>query len=141
LFGVVAAFGTVRDTQEPAPLHDILEVLALDPAPLGDAGTIIYFREERIQNGDNAAKLLGRLGADASEAAEFSRSPQAVRAFRLLRPGMTVRAKIDDGGKLRSLAFLTGRDTIVRRPLGGSLLPSRIGSRPRAEIEMRSGRP
>jgi murein DD-endopeptidase MepM/ murein hydrolase activator NlpD len=141
LFGVVAAFGTVRDTQEPVPLHDILEVLALDPAPLGNAGTIIYFREERIQSGDNAAKLLGRLGADPGEAAEFSRSPQAVRAFRLLRPGMTVRAKIDDGGKLRSLAFLTGRDTIVSIDrLGSSFITFEDRVEAAREIEMRSGK-
>lgn len=141
LFGVVAAFGTVRDTQEPVALHDILEVLALDPAPLGDAGTIIYFREERIQNGDNAAKLLARLGADPSEATEFSRSPRAVRAFRLLRPGMTVRAKIDDGGKLRSLAFLTGHDTIVSIDrLGSSFVTFEDRVEGAREIEMRSGK-
>jgi murein DD-endopeptidase MepM/ murein hydrolase activator NlpD len=141
LFGVVAAFGTVSDTQEPAPLRDILEVLTLDPAPLGDSGTVIYFREERVQSADNTAKLLDRLGADTGEAAEFSRSPQAVRAFRLLRPGMTVRAKIDDGGRLRSLAFLTGRDTIVSIDrLGGSFITFEDRVEAVREIEMRSGK-
>ncbi len=141
LFGVVAAFGTVRDTQEPVPLRDTLEVLSLDPAPLGDSGTVIYFREERFQSGDNAATLLSRLDADVGEAAEFSRSPQAVRSFRLLRPGMTVRAKVDDGGKLRSLAFLTGRDTIVSIDrLGSSFITFEDRVEAAREIEMRSGK-
>ena len=113
LFGVVAASGTVRDAQEPVPVRDILETLALAATPVGDFGTIIYFREERFQSGDRLTTLLDRLGADGSEAAEFSRSPQAARSFRLLRPGTTVSARIDHDGKLRSLAFLTGRDTIL----------------------------
>jgi murein DD-endopeptidase MepM/ murein hydrolase activator NlpD len=141
LFGVVAAFETVRDPQEPVPLRDVLEVLELGPVPLGDSGTIIYVREERIQRGDNAATLLARLGADGSEAAEFLRSPQAVRYFRLLRPGMAVRAKIDGGGTLRSLAFLIGRDTIVsidRLDRGFVVFEDEV--EPTREIEMRSGR-
>ena len=140
LFGVVAAFGTVRDVQEPVPVRDILETLALAATPVGDLGTIIYFREERIQSGDTLATLLERLGADGNEAAEFSRSPQAMRSFRLLRPGMTVRAKIDDDGKLRSLAFLTARDTILSIDrLGRSFVTFEEQDQAVRGIEMRSG--
>jgi murein DD-endopeptidase MepM/ murein hydrolase activator NlpD len=140
LFGVVAAFGTVRDAQEPVPARDILETLALVATPVGDLGTIIYFREERIQSGDTLATLLERLGADGSEAGEFSRSSQAVRSFRLLRPGMTVRAKIDDGGKLRSLAFLTSRDTILSIDrLGHGFVTFEEQAEAVRRIEMRSG--
>ena len=140
LFGVVAAFGTVRDAQEPVPVRDILETLALSATPVGDLGTIIYFREERIQSGDTPLTLLERLGADGSEAAEFSRSSQAVRSFRLLRPGMAVRAKIDDNGKLRSLAFLTGRDTILSIDrLGHGFVTFEEQDQAVRGIEMRSG--
>jgi len=136
----VAAFGTVRDAQEPVPVQDFLESLALAAAPIGDLGTVLYFREERIQSGDTIATLLERLGADGGEAAEFSRSPQAVRSFRLLRPGMTVRAKIDDEGKLRSLSFLTGRDTILSIDrLGHGFVTFQEQAQPVRRIEMRSG--
>jgi len=84
--------------------------------------------------------LLERLGADGSEAAEFSRSSQAVRSFRLLRPGMTIRAKIDDDGKLRSLAFLTARDTILSIDrLGRSFVTFEEQDQAVRGIEMRSG--
>ena len=140
LFGVVAAFGTVRDVQEPVSVRDILETLALAATPVGDLGTIIYFREERIHSGDTLATLLERVGADGNEAAEFSRSPQAMRSFRLLRPGMTVRAKIDDDGKLRSLAFLTARDTILSIDrLGRSFVTFEEQDQAVRGIEMRSG--
>lgn len=140
LFGVVAAFGTVRDAQEPVPVRDILETLALAATPVGDLGTIIYFREERIQSGDTIPTLLERLGADGTEAAEFSRSSQAARSFRLLRPGMTVRARVDDGGKLRSLAFLTGRDTILSIDrLGRGFVTFEEQAEAVRGIEMRSG--
>ena len=140
LFGVVAAFGTVRDVQEPVSVRDILETLALVATPVGDLGTIIYFREERIQSGDTLATLLERVGADGNEVAEFSRSPQAMRSFRLLRPGMTVHARIDDDGKLRSLAFLTARDTILSIDrLGRSFVTFEEQDQAVRGIEMRSG--
>jgi len=140
LFGVVAAFGTVRDVQEPVPVRDILETLALAATPVGDLGTIIYFREERIHSGDTLATLLERVGADGNEVAEFSRSPQAMRSFRLLRPGMTVHARIDDDGKLRSLAFLTARDTILSIDrLGRSFVTFEEQDQAVRGIEMRSG--
>ena len=141
LFGVVAAFETVRDAREPVLVRDILETLVLAATPVGDLGTIIYFWEERIQSGDTLATLLERLGVDGREAAEFSRSSQAVRSFRRLQPGMTVRAKTDDGGKLWSLAFLTGRDTIASIDrLGRGFVTFEEPAEPARGTEMRSGR-
>ena len=140
LFGVVAAFGTVRDTQEPVPVRDILETLTLAATPVGDFGTIIYFREERIESGDTLQTLFERLGTDGTEAGEFSRFSQAARSFRLLRPGMTVQARVDDGGKLRSLAFLTGRDTVLSIDrLGRGFVAFEEQAEPVRAIEMRSG--
>jgi len=136
----VAAFGTVRDTQEPVPVRDILETLTLAATPVGDFGTIIYFREERIESGDTLQTLFERLGTDGTEAGEFSRFSQAARSFRLLRPGMTVQARVDDGGKLRSLAFLTGRDTVLSIDrLGRGFVAFEEQAEPVRGIEMRSG--
>jgi murein DD-endopeptidase MepM/ murein hydrolase activator NlpD len=113
LFGVVAAFGTVQRAPEPVPLRLVIEALALPANPVGDSGTVIYFQEDRFKRGDTLAGLLERLGADESEAGTLLRSSRAARPVRLLLPGTTVQAKIDGTGKLRSLWFLTDRDTIV----------------------------
>src|SRR6266705_2344244 len=112
LFGVVAAFGTVERGPEPIPTRIVVDRLVLSATPIGDRGTIIYFQEDRFRSGDTVATLIERLGADEDEAAPLLRSSRAARPFRLLLPGTTVRAKIDDAGKLRSLWFLSDRVTI-----------------------------
>src|SRR6266702_6409576 len=113
LFGVVAAFATVQDGLEPVPFGFVVEPLAPAATPLREPGTIIYFQEDRFRDKDTLPALLERLGAGEGEAATFRRSTQAVRYFRHVRPGMTVQAKVDEGVKLRSLWFLTDRDTIL----------------------------
>src|SRR5213594_1690151 len=112
-FGVVAAFGTVERVPEPIPVRTVIEPLALSATPVGDSGTIIYFQEDRFRRGDTLTTLIERLGADEDEAATLLRSSRAARPFRLLLPGTTVRAKVDEVGKLRSISFLTDRDTIL----------------------------
>ena len=113
LFGVVAAFGTVTHVPEPVPVRTVVETLALSTTPVGDSGTIIYFQEDRFRRSDTLATLIARLGADGEEAATLLRSSRAARPFRLLLPGTTVRAKVDEAGRLRSMSFLTDRDTLL----------------------------
>src|SRR5882762_9532595 len=113
LFGVVAAFGTVEHVPEPIPARTVIEPLALSAPPVGDSGTIIYFQEDRFRRSDTLTTLIERLGADEDEAATLLRSSRAARPFRLLLPGTTVQAKVDEVGKLRSISFLTDRDTIL----------------------------
>src|SRR5258707_466997 len=113
LFGVVAAFGTVTHVPEPVPVRTVVETLALSTTPVGDSGTIIYFQEDRFRRSDTLATLIGRLGADEEEAATLLRSSRAARPFRFLLPGTTVRAKVDEAGRLRSISFLTDRDTLL----------------------------
>jgi murein DD-endopeptidase MepM/ murein hydrolase activator NlpD len=113
LFGVVAAFGTVERGPEPVPVRTVIEPLALSPTSVGDSGTITYFREDRFRRSDTLAALIERLGADEEEAATFLRSSRATRPFRLLLPGTSVQARLDQVGKLRSISFLTDRDTIL----------------------------
>jgi len=112
LFGVVAAFGTVQNGREPVPARTVIETLALSALPLADPAPVVYFREEPFRRSDTPATLLERLGAAQGEATALLRFSQAVRSFRLLRPGTTVRAKIDEGGRLRSLWFLTEKGTL-----------------------------
>jgi murein DD-endopeptidase MepM/ murein hydrolase activator NlpD len=112
LFGVVAAFGTVEHGPEPVPVRLVVEPLALSAIPIGDSGTITYVQEDRFKRSDTLATLIERLGAGEDEVATFLRSSRATRPFRLLLPGTTVQAKLDQVGKLRSVSFLTDRDTI-----------------------------
>jgi len=113
LFGVVAAFGTVAHVPEPVPVRTVAEPLALSTTPVGDSGTIIYFQEDRFRRSDTLATLIGRLGADEEEAATLLRSSRAARPFRFLLPGTDVQAKVDEVGRLRSISFLTDRDTLL----------------------------
>jgi len=113
LFGVVAAFGTVAHVPEPVPVRTVVETLALSTTPVGDSGTIIYFQEDRFRRSDTLVTLIGRLGADEEEAATLLRSSRAARPFRLLLPGTAVQAKVDEVGRLRSISFLTDRDTLL----------------------------
>src|SRR5438034_123394 len=113
LFGVVAAFGTVEHVPQPIPVRIVIEPLALSATPVGDSGTIIYFQEDRFRRSDTLATLIERLGADEDEAATLLRSSRAARPLRLLLPGTTVQAKVDEAGRLRSISFLTDRDTLL----------------------------
>jgi murein DD-endopeptidase MepM/ murein hydrolase activator NlpD len=140
LFGVVAAFGTVEHGPEPIPTRIVVDPLALSATPIGDLGTIIYLQEDRFRSGDTVAALIERLGADEDEAAPLLRSSRAARQFRLLLPGTTVKAKVDDAGKLRSLWFLSDRDTILSVDrLGESFRVFEQQADVAREMEMKSG--
>ena len=140
LFGVVAAFGTVEHGPEPVPVRIVIEPLALSATPAGDSGAIIYFQEDRFRRNDTLATLIERLGANEDEAAAFLRSSRATRPFRLLLPGTTVQAKLDQVGKLRSISFLTDRDTILSVDrLGESFASFEQQAEVARVIEMKSG--
>ena len=140
LFGVVAAFGTVAHVPEPVPVRTVVETLALSTTPVGDSGTIIYFQEDRFRRSDTLATLIGRLGADEEEAATLLRSSRAARPFRFLLPGTAVQAKVNQVGRLRSISFLTDRDTLLSVDrLGDSFSRFEQQADVARGIEMRSG--
>src|SRR5258708_29521810 len=100
----------------------------------------ICFEEGRFGRNDTIATLLERLGADEDEAATLLRSSRAARPFRLLLPGTTVQAKLDQVGKLRSISFLTDRDTILSADrLGDSFGRFEQQAEVTPGIEMKSG--
>ena len=113
LFGVVAAFGTVHQEPETVPLQAVVEPLFLSPVRIGESGPSLYFQEGVSRRHEAPDALLGRLGADEEDASTIARTPRAMRPFRLLSPGTTVLAKLDQSGKLRSLWYLTDRDTVL----------------------------
>ncbi len=140
LFGVVAAFGTVEHVPEPIPVRIVIEPLALSATPVGDSGTIIYVQEDRFRRSDTLATLIERLGADEDEAATLLRSSRAAQPFRFLLPGTTVQAKVDEVGRLRSLSFLTDRDTVLSVDrLGDSFRRFEQQADVARGIEMKSG--
>ena len=140
LFGVVAAFGTVERVPESIPVRTVIEPLALSATPVGDSGTVIYFQEDRFRRSDTLTALIERLGADEDEAATLLRSSRAARPFRLLLPGTTVQAKVDEAGRLRSISFLTDRDTLLSVDrLGDSFSRFEQQADVARGIEMRSG--
>lgn len=114
LLGGVTAFGTVRDAPEP-PVARALVVEVLAPRIEAAAGEIVqsYVHEVRFERGDTFATLLTRLGVDGADALQLVKQHGGSKPFRALRPGMTVRAETTDYGALRSLRFVSGRDTLL----------------------------
>ena len=113
LFGVVAAFGTVQRGPETVPLQAVVQPVSISPRQLGESEPSLYFQEGVSRRNETPATLLGRLGADEEDAETILGSARAMRPFRLLPPGTTVQAKVDQAGKLRSLWYLTERDTVL----------------------------
>lgn len=113
LFGGMAAFGTVHQGPDTVPVHLVVGVLPLSPTPIDEAGLRIYFQEGVSRRKETPRSLLGRLGADEEDAEVILRSPRTTRPFRLLSPGTIVQTKLDQSGKLRSLWYLTDRDTVL----------------------------
>ena len=107
----VAAFATIapRGDATPAPQATlIVEPVALQTREVPEPAQ--YVREEQFQRGDTLAGFLGRLGIDPSVITRLARAP----ALHALRTGTFVRADVGSDGTPQSLAFLTGRDTLIR---------------------------
>ena len=140
LFGVVAAFGTVQREPDAVPLQAVVEPLAVSPTQVGEPGLAMYFQEGVSRRNETPATLFSRLGADEGDAEAILHSPRTMRPFRLLVPGTPVRAKVDDAGRLRSLWYLTDRDTVLwldRVGEGFQTFEQQVEMRRR--VEMKSG--
>ncbi len=114
LFGMVTAFGTVRDTAEPVVERvTVVEKLAISTAQVPAEAAHVFWQEERFDRGDTLAALLARLGVDPAVAARLVRENGRAKPFRSLRPGMIVQALTADHGDLLSLRFVAGHDTVL----------------------------
>jgi murein DD-endopeptidase MepM/ murein hydrolase activator NlpD len=114
LFGMVAAFGTVRETsQPPVERITVVEKLAIADVQVPAEEAHVFWHEERFDRGDTLAALLARLGVDPAIAAQLVRENGRAKPFRSLRPGMVVQALTADHGDLLSLRFVAGRDTVL----------------------------
>ena len=70
----------------------------------------------KVQRGETLPGLLSRLAVSDAETGNLAR----MRALQLLRPGMLVRAEVTSGGSLRSLRFLSGRESMMQVVADGS---------------------
>src|SRR6266704_2734992 len=86
LFGVVTAFGTVEHVPEPIPVRTVIEPLAPSATSVGDSGTIIYFREDRVRRGRSVFCFPGRRSKQKSTrsagCARYRFSPTGTRFSR-----------------------------------------------------------
>src|SRR5260221_189095 len=110
-FGAVAAFATMAPGHKAAPAatQALVEPLPVSAAQTAAAASS-FIREEQFQRGDTLGNLLSRLGVADEEGQRVVR----LRSLRELRPGAYVTAEIAADGSLLSLAWLSGRDTLVR---------------------------
>ena len=138
LSSAVAAVATIVPSTDAELLlakTAVLEPIAIRledsvlPAP------ITYVREDRLQRGDTYRGLFGRLAINESDSQQLLRQ----RTLQLLRPGTIVTAEVragkDHDGELVWLAYLTGRDMVVRIERVGQSL---VASEQRVRIVTRS---
>ena len=133
----VVAFATIA----PGPQTDVpLQTAIIEAMPLRAeqvlASPEVYIREERFQRGETLPGLLARLEVSQTEIGKLAR----MRALQLLRPGMLVRAEVTSEGSLRTLRYLSGRESLMQVVADGDAYraaeyPAPIESR----ISMRSG--
>jgi murein DD-endopeptidase MepM/ murein hydrolase activator NlpD len=107
----LGAFATIApgDEAPPPAAIPLVESLPIDAEQAVLASPATYIREEPFHRGDTLAGFLGRLGLEDAEVTRLVRA----RALRALRPGMSVSAEVSAEGRLLSLSFLAGRDTLV----------------------------
>ena len=109
----VAAFGTVRDSEQVVVRETVVEPLALKlPDPSADP-VQAYWQETRFERGDTFAALLTRLGVDGADTMLLLKQYGGSKPFRSLRPGMTVHAHTSDLGQLLELRFVAGEATVL----------------------------
>ena len=131
-FGAVGAYATISPDpdalQLPSPM---VEALALHAEQ--QAAPKTYVREEQFQRADTVAAFVGRLGLADPRLARL-------RALRELRPGTYVSAEVGADGELISLAWLSGRDTLVRiAPEGERYARSESLAPLETRVSMKSG--
>lgn len=106
--GALATIAPGDEAPPPAAIP-LVESLPIDAEQAVLASPATYIREEQFHRGDTLAGFLGRLGLEDAEITRLVRT----RALRTLRPGTSVSAEVSAEGRLLSLSFLAGRDTLV----------------------------
>jgi len=117
LFGIVAAFGIAPDTT----VQDIPAVTVVDHLRLPRAEPVAtptgYWREARVERGDNISRLLERLQVKDPAAMTALLAAKGVKAPRQLVPGRSAQALTTDDGQLLEFRYLapSGNELVVKR--------------------------
>ena len=131
LGGAVAAFAVVDDAPLPTTRRIVEELRAPDMRAQLEALASredVFVTEQRIRSGDTMGTLLARLGVSDTVAEKFLRTSTDAQAFRQLKPGRLIQARVDEDGTLEQLryahsategrdigALATGRALVVER--------------------------
>ena len=135
--GAVAAFATIEPASEAEFL--LSRTSLVEPLPIPAEALLpspaSYIREERFQRGDTLPAFLARLGIGEDDVARLVR----LRQLQALRPGYHVTSEVSAEGKLMTLSFLTGRDTLVQiGRLGDGFFPSEERAALYTQVAMKS---
>jgi murein DD-endopeptidase MepM/ murein hydrolase activator NlpD len=138
--GIVAAFGLAPDTLLPDAPTQVVERDLSSPmlTPLARDGG--YWREEGIQRGDTIGGVLARLSVADPAAQNFLRTDARARQLYQLKPGKSVRVKIDEDGHLLALSYLTpSGDLLAVRRSNGDFIASSGVPQAALRLELRAG--
>jgi len=138
--GVVAAFGVMPQAQSvPAGSRIVVEEIALpQAAPSGKATT--FWRNDRVQSGDNPTALLRRLNVEDGAADKYLSSARAAESFRKLAAGKTVQAETDMDGNLLALRYpdSSGGQVLIEKT-GDSFAARNLPAQLERRLFMRTG--
>jgi len=121
LFGIVAAFGIAPETKvDEIPVVTVVDRLEL-PAAEPVATPAAYWREERVERGDNISRLLDRLHVEEPSAITALLTAKGVKAPRQLVPGRSAQALTTEDGQLLEFRYLApgGNELVIKRGADG----------------------
>jgi len=135
LLGVVTAFGLVPQSDLGLNSTRIaIEQVAL-PKVASSANTVASFwRNERVQRGDNVVELLRRLSIEDAAASAYLRTAGEAESFRKLAVGREIQAEINADGGLIALRYLgdNGAQIVIEKKGDGyttRTLPAQLEKR------------
>ena len=100
----ITAFAVAPLTQDAFPSKArIIEHVDLIGEPIEVDAT--YTREAVVSRGESLGSLLRKLGDSNPDLVEFIRTDATARAMMSLRPGATVRARVDSLNRIQSLEY------------------------------------
>ncbi len=106
----VAAIAIAAQMQPEVTAQLVRQELAAPVAlrvPAAASGDLDFWREEKIVRGDTVVDVLARLGVRDGGVKRFVHADPGARPLYRLLPGKSVRVRIDEGGDLLALRYLT----------------------------------
>jgi murein DD-endopeptidase MepM/ murein hydrolase activator NlpD len=108
LLGVVTAFGLVPQSNLGSDSAKVtIEQIALPKIAPSVTTATSFWRNERVQRGDNVAELLRRLNIEDAAASNYLRNTAEAESLRKLAVGKEVQAEVNAAGGLVSLRYLS----------------------------------